>query len=150
MKLIYKDQDTRCRFRTLTLNMFKADLSGFPKLKGRAGEIRDFGPVLREMWRHGMQSGVAWQQTVLDTLEASCTIDELLHVHRDDFAFEGSTYERFSLPSVHTVSPCKVCIAKVADKYLIAQPSCMRYGTLDTTVSGRIPACHGAGWAKTS
>ena len=95
MKLIYKDQDTRCRFRTLTLNMFKADLSGFPTLKGRGGELRDFGPVLREVWRHGMQSGVAWQQTVLDTLEASCTIDELLHIHRDEFAFEGSTYESF-------------------------------------------------------
>ena len=93
--VIYADRGTRCRFRTLTPNMFKADASGFPKLKGRAGEIMGFGPVLRELWRHGMQNGVACQQTVLDTLDASCTIDELLHIHHDEFAFEGSTYENF-------------------------------------------------------
>jgi hypothetical protein len=46
---IYKDDHVPNRFGNLKMTMFTAGAS--PKLKGKAAEVKDLGPVLHEVWK---------------------------------------------------------------------------------------------------
>jgi hypothetical protein len=68
-------------YRTLNLAMFTNPRSpgeAFPRLKGKAAEIRSLGPALLATWGHYMDQGNLQHRQVRTALRCSCTMDEVL------------------------------------------------------------------------
>ncbi len=42
----------KLRYSNIKLTMFRATKGGSAKLKGKAAEIKDFGPVMVELWKN--------------------------------------------------------------------------------------------------
>jgi len=65
------------RFNNLKLSMFVNE-GGFPKLKGRAIEIRNLGPPLVEIWSNRMDGASPVHKQVRLALKASCAFDDVM------------------------------------------------------------------------
>ena len=56
-----------------------------PKLKGRAGEIKDLGPVLVKIWKKYYNPALDIHKKILIILEGSAHCDQILSDHPSDF-----------------------------------------------------------------
>ena len=82
-----KEHNVRDRFGNLKLSMFTSPESpwaAFPKLKGRASEVRSLGPALTRFWESQMDRGSAVHKQVHLALRASCALEDVLTLHKDD------------------------------------------------------------------
>ena len=82
---IYKRRHTENRYGLIKLSMFTTKSQ--PKLKGKAAEVRDIGPVLLEVWRKYMNPDMAIHKKIEIMLEGSAHLDFLLEEHKDAYAF---------------------------------------------------------------
>ena len=72
------EQLCRCPYKILKLSMFSSGPGGYPKLKGKAAEVRDLAPALLSVWREGMSEEDPMHIAILCALEASCRMEEIL------------------------------------------------------------------------
>ena len=87
MRQLYKDSD---RFRSLTLNMFvkaRTPAAKFPKLKGKAVEIKTFGRPLLTVWTEKMTPGNPQHEAVKTLLTDSVALEDLLLDNKDVHKF---------------------------------------------------------------
>ena len=73
-----------CRFGNLKLSMFTDPTkprAAFPKLKGRAAEIRHLGPALLHFWEQRMDPASPQHKMVHMALKASCAIETILDAY---------------------------------------------------------------------
>ena len=83
----------RDRFQNLKLSMFTDPASprtSFPKLKGRATEIRHLGPSLLRLWSEKMDQNSATHKQVRLALKASCAFEEVLGAHKTSVRLPAS------------------------------------------------------------
>ena len=74
------------RFQNLRLNMFldpRSPHSTFPRLKGRAAEVRNLGPGLLAAFQQHMDSGSQVDKQIKLALKASVRFEEILTEHKD-------------------------------------------------------------------
>jgi hypothetical protein len=64
--------------------MFRPGAGKYPKLKGKAGEIKHFTPVLLRVWEEGMNVTDPMQVSIKVALESSAGMDAILDDHPTD------------------------------------------------------------------
>ena len=89
----YRSRNSSCRFTTITLPMF-CDVSTptshknkFPKLKGRAGEIRDLMPCLLDVWEQVVDLNITQHVQVKTLLQCSCHMEWIMDSHSTEDAW---------------------------------------------------------------
>ena len=80
---IYKEDKTPNRFGQIKMTMFTTRSQ--PKLKGKAGEIKDFGPVLHKIWKAYMNERIALHRQMEFILRLSNHMDTILDEHTGAF-----------------------------------------------------------------
>ena len=65
--LAYDHFETECRYSQMRMTLFHSKSQ--PKLRGKAAEIKDFGPVILACWRHFSNQKLVLHQKILYVLE---------------------------------------------------------------------------------
>ena len=97
---LYKDTSTPCRFNNLTLSMFTlpgTPTEKFPKLKGKAAEIKDFVGILLQVWRRHMDTTVQWHRMIEVGLHMSSHIDHIITSTQQKFCLQGQELAEYQL-----------------------------------------------------
>ena len=97
IKEFYKNNKDicRCPYKMIKLSMFSSGPGGYPKLKGKAAEVRDLGPALLAAWKFGMTEGDVFHLALLGALEASCRMDEILRQNKHLFCLPPAAAQEF-------------------------------------------------------
>ena len=80
---LYEELGVDCRYGQMRMTMFTS--SSQPKMKGKAAEIKDLGPVLVKLWQRYFNSRLEVHRQILAVLEASAHLDNILREHPSDF-----------------------------------------------------------------
>ena len=78
------------RFGTLKMTMFK--VSGSTKLRGKAGEIRSFGPVVHRLWQMYYNPKIRIHAKIELCLRLGCRMEEILDEHPHEFTLPGECW----------------------------------------------------------
>lgn len=79
------------RYGTLRLTMFKT--SGSTKLRGKAGEIRAFAPIIHRIWQQHYNPNLEIHTKIELSLRLGCRMEEILDLHRDEFVIPGLIFQ---------------------------------------------------------
>jgi hypothetical protein len=86
LQQVWRELKPTSRFGQLHLSMFtnpKSPLADFPRLKGRAAEIRGMGPALHRVWsQHMIPDNIQHKQIQL-LLKLGCKMEDMLDEHRE-------------------------------------------------------------------
>lgn len=94
-KRYYKEHGTTTRYRYLNrLSMFVRK-KGYPKLRGKAAEIRHFGPVLLALWAACADPASELHQRIQLMLKLNVRLESILTEHPDEFALPGTAASEF-------------------------------------------------------
>jgi hypothetical protein len=77
------------------LSMFMRKQGG-PKLRGKAIEIRSFGPVILSLWEKHYNSSVTMQNNILVLLKLNQKVDAMLEEHKGEFSFPDHVAQEFT------------------------------------------------------
>jgi hypothetical protein len=81
IRAFYKVNKTPVQYRYLNkLTMF-VKKKNFPKLRGRASEIRHFGPALLHVWQHYYNPGILWHRRIELMLKCNIKMERILTNH---------------------------------------------------------------------
>ena len=80
----YRRYNVKNRYGMLKLTMFVMGPGGYPALKGKAIEIRNFGPALLDAWRQGMNTLDDTHVTIFMLLTSSVKMDTILAENFDE------------------------------------------------------------------
>ena len=90
----YKEQKTEHRFKFLNkLSMFVRK-SGFPKLRGKAAEIKGFGPSLLALWESKMRPLDVHNQ-IRSMLQANVRAESILDAHAKAYCLPPAAAVKF-------------------------------------------------------
>ena len=91
----YKGNRTTTRYRYLNrLTMFVRK-KGYPKLRGKAAEIRHFGPALLALWTACADPASDLHQRIKLMLKLNVRLESILTEHPDEFALPGPAANEF-------------------------------------------------------
>ena len=91
----YKQHRTPVRFRYMNkLSMFTKK-ANFPKLRGKAGEVKYFGKALLSAWEKYAHVGILWQRKVQVMLKANICMEDILTQHREAYALPPLAAKQF-------------------------------------------------------
>ena len=79
----YRRTKSRSRYGILRMTMFKNGPGGYPKLKGKAAEVKHLTPALLEIWAEAMKRDDTVHIAVHTCLKASVRLDQILEEHTD-------------------------------------------------------------------
>ena len=65
--MVYDHYETECRYSQIRMSMFHTKSQ--PKMRGKAAEIKDFGPVMVACWRTFSNQTLVLHQKILYVLE---------------------------------------------------------------------------------
>ena len=91
----YQRDATPCRFRNMRLSMFERRGASYPKLRGKAAEVKYFCRPLHYAWTKYMNENLLVHRQLALYLKLNCELEELLIVHKDKFALPGDDAARF-------------------------------------------------------
>ena len=95
----------QCRYKFLNkLNMFRR-VSGYPKLRGKATEIRHFGHVLREVFASHHNPALRIHRDILLTLTLNNRMEDIISEYRTSFSLPAEAAERFKKQLQRHVAP---------------------------------------------
>jgi hypothetical protein len=83
IKVFYKEQGLKYKYQNLTLKMYQGTSKSFPRLKGRAAEIKHFGLALLHIYPKFMNKNDQRHRQVRLALMMSCKVEALLDDHND-------------------------------------------------------------------
>ena len=96
IKDYYQAHSTKVQYRYMNkLTMFLRK-NGTPKLRGKAGEIRYFAPVILHLWTQHMSPEMEVHQKILLLLKFSAQMEELITENREELSFPPSDARRFA------------------------------------------------------
>ena len=78
------------RYGTLRLTMFKTQ--GTTKLRGKAGEIRAFAPVIHRLWQQYYNPDDEIHKKIELCLRLGCDMERILDENREEFALPGLVF----------------------------------------------------------
>ena len=81
---IYKDDNVQNRFGQIKMTMFTTRSQ--PKLKGKAADVKDFGPVLHKIWKAYMNENLALHRKIEFIMRLMNHMDEILDEHCTEFS----------------------------------------------------------------
>ena len=96
LKSYFKTNKTPTPFRYINkLSMF-VRVNRFPKLRGKASEVRHLGPALCALWDAYMNLAISLHRKILTMLKCNVKLEQMLTEYQEDFAFPagpGQTFE---------------------------------------------------------
>jgi hypothetical protein len=98
VNVYYRTHKCSGHFQNITLSMFcdpKEPRKTFPKLKGKAAEIKHLMPALLWAWRNVMTAGNTQHGEIEVLLQCSAFMDECMDKHRDDDVMPADVSEQF-------------------------------------------------------
>ena len=96
LKQFFKDHGTPSPFRYLNrLSMFVRQGGRFPKLRGKAAEVRHFGAALHALWNAHMNPHLILHRRINLMLQLNCQLENMITEYKDDFAFPPGPAEDF-------------------------------------------------------
>ena len=78
------------RYGTLRLTMLKT--KGTTKLRGKAGEIRAFAPVIHRLWQQYYDPNIVIHMKIELCLRLGCDMERILDENRAEFALAGLAF----------------------------------------------------------
>lgn len=91
----YKDHEVDVKYRHLNrLTMFVRKKQG-PKLRGKACEIKSFGPVLLALWQRYMNHSIKVHQQISMMLKLNCRMESLISEHKSSVSFPALAAQEF-------------------------------------------------------
>ena len=115
LKQFFKDNATPTPFRYLTkLSMFLKKGDKFPKLRGKASEVRHLGPALTSLWERHMNQHLVVHKRIYLLLKANVKLENMLTEHREDYAFPPAAAQEFE----ETCSTMLLLLTQVAEHFI--------------------------------
>ena len=74
----FNEHKPKSRFRIIKPSMYKSGPGGYPKLKGKASEVKNLTPALLSVWNAGMNEHDEKHVAVRTALETSIRLDQML------------------------------------------------------------------------
>ena len=109
LKSYFKNNKTPTPFRYINkLSMF-VRMNRFPKLRGKASEVRHLGPALRALWHAYMKPAIALHRKILTMLKCNVGLEQMLTEFKEDFAFPAGPVK---LLKKHVTICCCCCTHK--------------------------------------
>lgn len=95
LKAFFRQHATKSPFRYLTkLSMF-VRTGKYPKLRGKASEVRHFGPALLSLWQRHMNSAITIHRQIELILKANIALEQYISDYKGEFAFPPLVAQRF-------------------------------------------------------
>ena len=105
----YTQNRVTARFRILKLSMFRSGPGGYPRLKGKAAEIKHLAPALLSVWRSGMDVDDDDHQRVRIALETGVRLDTILDEHTGEWRLSPDAAQEFLQTALtHVQMTCSV------------------------------------------
>ena len=96
LKRYFKEHRTPSPYRYLNrLSMFIRARGRFPKLRGKAAEVKHLGPALLALWEEYMKPHLAVHRQIRLMLRANCRLEALLAEHKNEWALPTSAAIEF-------------------------------------------------------
>ena len=74
----FNEHKPKSRFRIIKPSMYKSGPGGYPKLKGKASEVKNLTPALLSVWKRGWNENDQLHVAVTTALETSLRLDQML------------------------------------------------------------------------
>ena len=114
LKTFFKNHATPTPFRYLSkLSMF-IRTGKYPKLRGKASEIRHFGPALLALWSRHQNPHLVLHQRITLMLKQNVHLEEMITFHKDDFALPPGPAQEFE----ETANSMLLLLSQVADHFV--------------------------------
>ncbi len=96
LKRYFREHRTPTPFRYLNrISMFMRSGGRFPKLRGKASEVRHFSPALQALWEHHHNPNLAVHRQVNLMLKANCRLEELISEYKTENVFPPAVASEF-------------------------------------------------------
>ncbi|CAK9031747.1 unnamed protein product [Durusdinium trenchii] len=86
----------------------------YPKLRGKASEIRHFGPALLALWSRHQNPHLVLHQRITLMLKQNVHLGEMITFHKDDFALPPGPAQEFE----ETANSMLLLLSQVADHFV--------------------------------
>ena len=103
------------KYQQLSIAMFcktRTPYAQFPKLRGRAAEVKSLGPALLHVWSESMNPASTQHRQIRLLLKTSCRLEDMLDEHRELVCYPEPIAREFE---GHTWSYCRLLNALSAD-----------------------------------
>ena len=111
----YERQKTPVRYRYLNrLSMFERKAPQYPKLRGKAAEIKYLCGPLEYIWRKYHKNHLLVHRQIALYLKLNLEIEEMLIVYRNDLAFPSDVAAQFE----KTCSMLLLVLTQIADHFI--------------------------------
>ena len=152
LKNFFKTNRTPTPFRYMTkLSMFIRS-GKFPKLRGKASEIRHFGKALLALWNRFCNPALLLHKRIALMLKHNVHLEDMITNHKEDFAFPPGPAQEFE----ETANGMLLLLSQVADhllkkawRFLISHPKAICFKNWPFWADAWIPKSLGALWART-
>lgn len=96
LKSYFRQHKTPNPYRYLNrLSMFIRNKGKYPKLRGKAAEVKSLGPGLLALWEDKMNPNLAIHRQVRLMLRANCRMEEILSENKDEWVLPASAAVEF-------------------------------------------------------
>ena len=114
LKNYFKTNRTPTPFRYLTkLSMF-IRTGKFPKLRGKASEIRHFGKPLLALWDQFSNPRISLHKQIRLMLKHNVHLENMISLYKDDFAFAAGPAQEFE----QTTENMLLLLTQIADHFV--------------------------------
>ena len=114
LKSFFKENKTPTPFRYMTkLSMFIRN-GKFPKLRGKASEIRHFGKALLALWNRYANSALILHRRIALMLKHNVHLETMITNHKEDFAFPAGPAQEFE----ETATGMLLLLTQIADHFV--------------------------------
>ena len=114
LKNFFKTNRTPTPFRYMTkLSMFIRS-GKFPKLRGKASEIRHFGKALLALWNRFCNPALLLHKRIALMLKHNVHLEDMITNHKGDFAFPPGPAQEFE----ETANGMLLLLSQVADHFV--------------------------------
>ena len=110
----YKSHHTPSRYRCLKLSMFLRKAPAYPKLRGKAAEIKWLAGPLLWLWEQHMNKNLYVHQQILVYLKLNLEVENILTDFKDSMAFPPDIADKFE----HTVTTMLLVLSGIAEHFL--------------------------------
>ena len=91
----YARNPTSCKFKHMSKLSTFIRKKGGPKLRGKAIEIRSFGPVILSLWEQFCNQELLMHRNILVLLKLNQQVDAMLEEHKAELAFPPEVARQF-------------------------------------------------------
>lgn len=110
----YARHKTPCRYRTMKLSMFQRQAPQYPKLRGKAAEIKWLAGPMLFVWEKYQNHNLESHKKIHAYLKLNLEIETMLSDYREDMAFPPAVADTFE----HACTAMLLILTSVAEHFL--------------------------------